>query len=340
MKNYKNRFLFFSAVALFLALPLAAQLRINGYFSLDYLKGQDQSLFSRGSFQNASAGLMFSGDWAPNFSYALEVRFKENMRFEIEQAWAGWNASEALRVKIGLFLVPFGRYNLSNRPFQTGLAHAPYPIGENFPESWRDLGLLAEGKIGFLLYSAYIGNGLAQGEDLRPSQQFKDNNRDKGRGGRLGFLLSSELEVGLSYYSGKVDAANERNLSLQGADLRWANKDWSLIAEYSKSDIQNPAPLAKGKGEGYFVFLSLNFDNLVPFVAYEKYSASNPLPDAAAGGGWSVAPGLLGNYSRWVFGVAYSVHQNILLKFEYDINRESNLELRDNLFRVQAAVHF
>ena len=335
-----NRFL--SALVLFgfVAIPAAAQVKTNGYFSLVYGQGQRQSDISRGSFGDIQAGLVLSGEWATRFAYALEIRSRDVAHFEIEQAWAAFHWSDAVQIRVGLYLIPFGKYNQSARPFQTPLVQAPLPVSEVFPSSWREIGLLIEGKSGFLVYSAYIGNGLAEGENLGAGQQFADNNRDKGRGGRLGFLLSAAFEVGVSYYSGKIDAENDRGLTLKGVDLTWSDTSLRLSGEYVKAEIENPAPFSRGTAEGWFALGSFDIGSLAPFVAYEKINYE----DAFHGPGFAVPMtpglGLSDKRSLWAFGIVATVHPNILLKFEYDLNKESGLELKNNVFRAQAAVHF
>ena len=322
------------------AAPASAQVGIAGYFSLAYGQGQKQSALSMGTFHEAQAGLTLSGAWTSRFAYALEVRSRGVSRFEIEQAWAAFIWSDALHVKVGLYLVPFGKYNVSARPFQTRLVSAPLPVGEAFPSSWRDIGLLVEGTSGFLIYSAYLGNGLTEGEDLRAGQQFADNNRDKGRGGRLGFLLSAALEAGFSYYSGKIDAENERSLTLKGVDVTWSDSRLHLSGEYVKADVENPAPFSRGSAEGWFALGSYDIGSLSPFIAYEKFNYE----DAFHGPGFSnpltAVLGVFDRRSLWAFGLTAAVSPNILLKLEYDVHKEFDLELRNNVFRAQAAVHF
>ncbi len=335
-----KRILIFIVLGISAAGAASAQLRINGYFSVDFLKGQTQSPFAKGSVENIQAGLIFSGEWTPQFSYALEVQTKESMKPEIEQAWAGFTASDAFRVKLGLYLVPFGKYNTAGRAFQTSLVNRPYPVGEFFPPSWRDLGILAEGKIGFFSYSVYLGNGLAEAESLPAGQQFKDNNKDKGKGGRLGFFPSQNLEVGASYYTGKYDDSNERTLSLQGLDATWTAQNFNLTAEYSRALIDTPSPFSQGKAEGFFVLLWINLGTLSPIVAYEKSKYEDAFHGVGYAGPLQTGLGIFSNHNLWAFGLVYSVHENFLLKIEYDLNRETNPELKDNVFRAQVAVHF
>jgi len=334
---------FWLVLSLWLGLsgPVFSQVRFSGYFSQDYLKGQAESDAPQGSFENPRAGLIFAGDWTPQFSCALELQAKDFNRFEMEQAWAFLRFSEALRLKFGLYLVPFGKYNESGRAFETRLVERPLPVRANYPSSWRDIGALIEGKISFVFYSAYIGNGLAEAESLSAGQQFRDNNRNKGVGGRLGLLLGQGLEAGVSYYSGRADTANSRSLSLRGFDVTWASQNTRLSAEYSRADIRNPSPYSNGTAEGFFVVLSFDIAGLNPLVAYEKNRTEDPFhgPGFSAGPGPLPGAGLSDDRSLWAVGLVYAVSPNILIKMEYDFNRETP-GLRNDIFRAQAAVHF
>jgi len=61
-----------------------AQGKFNGYFSLNYIKGQKQTAFHQGSFQNAVLGLIFSGDTTENVGYTAEIRFADD-NFKLEE---------------------------------------------------------------------------------------------------------------------------------------------------------------------------------------------------------------------------------------------------------------
>lgn len=323
-----------------LAIPAAAQVKLNGYFSLEYTQGQSQSDFSRGSFHGEQAGLILSGEWSDKFAYILEFRSRDAARFEIEQALAAFRGSEAFQIKAGLYLVPFGKYNTSARPFQTAFIQPPLPVSDVFPSSWRDVGLLVEGRSGFLVYAAYLGNGLKEGETLRAGQQFSDNNRDKGKGGRLGFLLSDTIEIGLSYYTGRINAGNDRGLTLKGLDATWSSGGIRVSGEVIQADIDNPAPFSRGAAKGWFVLGSFDLGGLNPFAAYQKFDYT----DAFHGPGFSDAPeaglGVFDKRSLWAMGITAAVHANVLLKVEYDVLKEGDLELKNNVLRAQAAIHF
>jgi hypothetical protein len=318
----------------------AAEVNVGGYFSLDFLRGQAASASPHASFENVQAGIVLSGAWTQRLGYALEIRSKENMRFEVEQAWAGLAWSDALQIKVGVFLVPFGRFNVASRPYEIPLVEAPAPIATAFPASWRELGVLAEGRSGFLRYAAWIGNGLAEARDFAAGQQFRDNNADKAWGGRLGLILGAGLEVGASIETGRADAAGERKLKMTGADAAWTNGALALSAEYCRSEIVNPAPYAAGTSEGWFVLGAYDLGSLRAVVSYQKVAAS----DAFHGPGFAgpLQPGLGFSDDRrvWTFGATASLGAGLLLKAQYDRSREPRLELENNIFRAQIAARF
>jgi hypothetical protein len=208
-----------AAVVLWLALPVRGQVQAGGYLSLEYIKGQAESAFPKGNTANLLAGGLAQGRVGQKFGFAVEGRTVGVSSFGLVQAWAGFMPAETFTVKAGLFLVPFGNWNRSSRPYQTVLVRTPLNLEYLYPESWRDIGVVVEGQVGVLTYSAYLGSGLAEAERLGGGQQFEDNNNDWAKGGRLGFVFSQEIRAGVSSSSGKMDQQTLRGLVLEGAHL-------------------------------------------------------------------------------------------------------------------------
>lgn len=312
---------------------------INGYLSFDFVKGQTDSFASKGTFQNALLGLILTGNMTPKVGYLAEARFKDETRLEMEQAYLGIRPSQTFSLKLGLYLVPFGRYNTSNRPHQTVLVKAPLLIENLYPQNWRDIGLLVEGKWRGLFYSGYLGNGITEGPNLSAGQQFKDNNKDKGKGGRIGLSLSQGLEGGFSYYIGRYDEDNERNLILKGGDLSWTAEGLYILAEYAQADINNPAGFSKGKVEGYFIQISFDMGPVRPAGSYQKLTYRDGFHGQEfrqdLGG-----EGIDEDKSRWTIGLVYFAMANVIFKLEYEWNREKNTEIKDNIFLFQLALNF
>jgi hypothetical protein len=184
-----------------------------------------------------------------------------------------------------------------------------------------------------------MGNGLYESANLEGSQQFKDNNLNKAMGGRLGTRLEESLEVAVSYYRGKYDEANERDLTLQGVDLIWSSEGVQILAEYLKAFLQNPEGFAEGKVEGFYVQGSFESGNLRPVVSYQRLEYEDPFHGQ---GFTSTTPGagISEDKSRWAVGLVYFASENVFLSFEYDFNREKNLEIKDNSYSLQVAISF
>jgi len=317
-----------------------AQTKTNGYLSFEYARGQEESGLSWGSFQNPQFGLMFSGELALKLDYSSEIRFRNESQIEIEQAYLRMKRSDSFSLKLGLYLVPFGKYNTSNRPHQTELIKPPLNVENLFPSSWRDLGLLIEGKFSGFFYSAYLGNGLAESSKLSSAQQFRDNNKDKGKGMRAGLILGRGLEAAFSYYRGKYDKGNERNLVLEGIDLSWISEGFQIISEYSRAEMENPPDFAKGKAEGYFVQFSFNIDNLRPVGSYQRLKYEDLFHGEDFVSFEFGGKGIVDERSRWTIGMVYFASKNVIFKVEYEFNREREIELKNDLFLFQVALNF
>jgi phosphate-selective porin len=292
-------FCIFLILSVFLA-PVCVLGKTSGYLSFEYIKGQDQSDLVDGSFRNSQFGLIFSDAIAPRIDYAAEIRLREENRIELEQAWVGFNLSNSLNFKLGLYIVPFGKYNVINRPHQTMLIN---------------------------------------GENLGGSQQFEDNNLNKAKGARLGTALSQSLEVAFSYYKGKYDKANERDLILQGIDLIWSSEGLQILSEYLRGTLQNPENFSEGKIEGFYIQASFESGTLRPVVSYQRLKYEDPFH----GQGFSSAgpgAGISEEKNRWALGLVYFASENVFLTFEYDFNREKDLEIKDNSYSFQVAISF
>jgi hypothetical protein len=325
---------------LLLAMSARGQLQVSGYLSFEYEKGQQQSDFPNGTFEKVRAGLFFSGRTAKIFDYNLEVRYKSETRMEIEEAWVGIRPSDAFHVKLGFYLVPFGKYNAANRPYQTRFIETPLAQAHLYPESWRDIGILVEGRIGFLNYSDYLGNGLREGTDLQAGQQVKDNNKDKSLGGRIGLFLSRSFEVGFSYYRGKYDNDNTRSLSLLSTDLSWETDSFLVLYEYNKADLDNPPEYSQGKADGHYVLLSVDLGDYSAWASYQTFNYADLYHGLGFVEGVSPGSGISEDQSRWAIGLVYSASTNVLIKFEYDFNREGKIDLDNDVFYAQVALHF
>jgi hypothetical protein len=327
------------SIALF-SQDMTAQFKASGYFSFQYEKGQSQAEFPDGTFGWAQAGLLFTGESDKIFLYDLEVRFKTETSVEVEEAWVAVQPSQAFHLRLGFYLVPFGKYNRASRPHETDLIQTPLHLKALYPASWRDIGLLAEGSTGIFNYSGYLGNGLREAQDVPSGQQFKDNNANKAAGGRVGIFLSQSFEVGFSYYRGKYDDGGSRNLELQGADVTWQTDSFRFFYEYGRALIDNPGEYARGETEGHFFLLLLKISEFLPLVSYQVVKTDDPYHGPGFIAGVSPGAGISSELKRWAVGLTYRPSPNIVIKIEYDFNREKDINLKNDVLIGQVALQF
>ncbi|MBN2246552.1 MAG: hypothetical protein JW755_11980 [Candidatus Aminicenantes bacterium] len=310
------------------------------YLSLDFQKGEKESDIPDGSFGNVRFGLIFLGEMNQRILYTAEIAQWQEDKIDLKQAWAGIMFSDAFLVKVGMYLVPFGRYNKMNRPHQTKLAQPPLNIEALFPFGWRDLGVQVNGEISGLIYDLYLGNGLEEGPYLNDLQDYRDNNSDKARGGRIGWRIGDGFEAGYSYYSGKYDDDNDRSVQMQGFDLIWVTQNSSLTGEYTRVDLDNPEGFSAGKGEGYYIQLSFPMESLNPVISYQSLRYDDPFHGQGYSGAIYPGAGIQENRNRWTVGVILSFQNNLFFKAQYDFNREKGEELKNNQFIIQASLVF
>jgi hypothetical protein len=316
------------------------QLKINGYLSADYLDGRNESVFPYGTFQNPKLGLIFSGFLAAKLNYVAEVVLQQDVQVELNQTLLGFSVSNSFNFNLGLYLVPFGKYNENSRAYETFLIEPPMNVKYFYPAMWRDIGVQVSGTIAGLLYSVYVGNGLRENDLLNEGQQFKDNNRDKGFGGRVAWNIDQKFEIGYSYYRGKYDENNSRNLVLQCLDVSFVSQNYQLIGEYTRADNENPADSADGLGNGYFALLTFNIQGLWPVVSYQHYEYEDPFHGVDFLSPVFPGLGISEDRERWALGVVYNISQMAFFKLEYQFNREKGVEKKNDMFLLQVAVGF
>ncbi len=309
----------------------------GGSLALDYL--WPRSGEAKGNFQNLLGGLSASGELAARVPFAFSLRVSGIDRLEAQEAWAGYRFSDLVTLKAGLFLVPFGLYNRASLPHESLLVRRPLGVEDAYPDRWRDLGLEAEGRQGFLSYAAHVGNGLAESETPAARQAFDDNNSDPGYSVRVAAQAGEGFEVAYSYAGGRYDDAGERNLKLQAIDARWLSAGWSLLAEYDRADLENPGPFSAGRAEGWFVIGLLNLGRFQPVASWQASTVDDPYHGAGFGPG-SAGAGLKSDRARWTGGLRIVPAEGFFIKAEYASDRDKIAGRRDKSFRLQLALSF
>jgi hypothetical protein len=223
----------------------------------------------------------------------------------IERAYAQWRKSDALQVRAGLFLTPFGIWNVDHgTPTLISLMLPQFEIQQLFPTRQLGLELLGTRPIGpgELGYFAYISNGRTPGQ--------LDLNEDKMLGGRAYYKVPgwTSLTVGASFFRGRyvdvyrnitsfnpfriesttVEAYDEQaegvDLSLDIGALRVRSElvhRWIEYDEGKRPIVWNvPGLFASNHDEWDFYALvayQLPWGGLEPFVYAEAFSWPTPI---------------------------------------------------------------
>jgi len=214
---------------------------------------------------------------------------------------------------------------------------------------------MLNGTISGLNAAVYLGNGLAEGQFLTSGQQYKDNNANKGLGGKLGWKIGQQFEVAYSHYRGRYDEDNSRNLVLHGANVFWVTKDFQIFSEYTKAEFENPEGYAKGDAKGYFVQVSTSMFGIKPVVSYQWYKYEDEFHGYDFFGPEHPGNGFFDEKTRWTLGLTFHILKkpvgfegptytydnfNALIKFEYQLNGEKGDNIKDDVILLQAALSF
>ncbi len=184
---------------------------------------------------------------------------------KIEQAWMSYVINDWMSLKGGIFLVPFGKFNLLHDSDIQELTDRPLFARRLIPSTWTDagFGFLGELPIGeklkweilpdfYLNYETYVGNGLDEDisdrglRDARGSAS-NDLNNNKDFVTRLGFGLNRNLEIGLSTYYGKFgrsgsDTRNGKDSIFGiGSDVNFKRGPFELVGDFAYFDFQDGA---------------------------------------------------------------------------------------------------
>ncbi|MDD8020955.1 MAG: hypothetical protein PHU81_07220 [Acidobacteriota bacterium] len=329
---------------LFLAVSLPAQLKFNGYFSYEYLKSQKDGFYPTGTFDNLNGGMLLSGSISGPLTFKLEALFDQDEKFDLHQAYINLQVSEAFIFKIGRFEVPFGHYNLYAQPDKNETVFRPLPF-HFFPYRWADIGFAWEGNYHHsIYYSVYAINGLSVDDDGYLETPATDINKNKGLGGRLALRVGEGFEAGGSFYSGRYDTSNSKNIRFEGFDLTWVTTGWEIKGEYVRTEVKHPFLNETLDFDGYYFTVAIIFRNFKPYFSYQYSMLPNSRLDDEHAPPLNVLIETMVKKDRKAIGCKFDFLENFYAKFEFDWNKEKSLDgpsqLKDNAYSIQIGFVF
>lgn len=324
---------------------LTAQTKFSGYFSFEYLKSQSDGSYPRGTFDNLHGGLAASGIVAGSLTFMTEARVASHEDFSLEQAYVSFQGSALINLKLGLFEIPFGRFNWSARPYENPTILRPLPF-HFFPYRWNDLGICLQGNYSIFYYSAYMINGLSADDSGYLQSVLEDVNKDKALGGRLGLRFGEGLELGGSIYNGKYDPDGTKDVQFNGLDFLLVNPEWEVRGEYVRAVYDHPYLNQKIDFDGYYLTVSMLFKTFRLYFSYQRSDLPESVINDEQAPPLNITLDTMVKKTRMAAGLKWDLVNNFYAKFEYDWNKEEanntegEVKIKDNSLSIQIGFVF
>lgn len=377
--------------------PAAGRAAQEKGFAMDYV-GRQQGPFERGgliattpsgfgkvsvggyadieleNFQNSHSAFD-QHRWIINIGAELGERLRFYSEYEIEhggpsvsggeahveQAWMDYLIHDAINLRAGALLVPFGRYNLYHDSDLQDLTDRPILARRVIPTTWTESGAGLWGNLNPTIgnyedlevgYELYFVNGLTSAfsdTGLRGARGAigSDSNNNKGIVGR--FVVSPSLghEVALSGYAGDING-HEDGIYGIGVDFLTTWGPLEVLGEWARFSAEETlANTLGGTGDiaNHFqgAYIQANYHFWFDFLndTFLGKTFENPTFTLVGRFDWARidddldGSSSLGNDNeewRWTLGINYRPVESWALKLEYQNNfsRQETLERGDN----------
>ena len=334
-----------------LAFSQQSKLHIYGFFDFEFEGNNKDEAGKKWTFDQHHLNLLAT--------YLIDERFRVTTEIEWEhgpmhspsesvgniylaKAFLEYKYSDALLVRGGKFMSPFGIYNERHDATPTFLStFLPRSVygkqelsfgGKGRLFAKHSTGLQILGNYFFdgwgLKYQVYVSNGRG------PMASERDNNANKGIGWRFVISLPVEdLHFGSSYYKDKNGDANNAEHTALGFDVEYDLSDLHVEAEYLLATHENVDTTGVPIGtfsnlNGYYILGGYTlFDRLTPFIRYEFF---DPDLDQKNDG-----------ESIIVAGLNYALSNSVYLKGEVHFHRFQDKSVKKyEMFVSSVAVAF
>jgi hypothetical protein len=245
-----------------------SRLLLSGYGTAQYVDAKNGASTFLGNFNpifhfSLSDRLHFHGELE-----ILLTKFAPATEIGLEFATIDYLVNDWLTFSAGQFLVPFNVFGPKIHPQWINRLASPPPIygahgddhggGGGIIPVLTDVGVMASGGTTLwgedakLNYAFYAINGPEVHEPEEPELDFHtpDDNDNKATGGRFGFLPIPNLEVGVSYLTGRTKGPGGR-FDLLGADAWHRFGGLELRGEYMR--LERDAGDAQPDVWGYYL---------------------------------------------------------------------------------------
>jgi hypothetical protein len=334
-----------AALLLLPASAVAQSLHVSGYADfegyIDKIGSNDKEFY----FDNHHFNLIFLGQLTGDMFASAEIEYEHaGEEIAYEYGYLGYTGFSGVKIMVGKFIVPFGRFNRDLHPtWINKMIDRPNGMKNILPQTYNDVGIWASGAAALgtsgnrFVYDAWVVNGLL-GDDGGDIRDMRDADREKRAGGgrsdnkmvgtRLGLdFAPAGFDIGASVQTGNYsnDPALDLTLTLLGVDAAYRVQDLELRGElvHASQEISVGNNLSK---TGYYVQASYRANRVVEPVL--RYSARN-------------MDGEKDDLTRLSAGLNFYVSPTSSIRVNYHINGEkSGFEKDNGRFAVQWNIVF
>ena len=296
------------------ALPAHAQLmdndkiRVNGYsnFEYEYSPSNVGRGDRNGSFDAQEFDLVFNILPSDRLRLSTDIRWEHGVATEegrgnlaISHGFAEYTIVDALRMRAGKILVPFGIYNeIHTAKPAIFMYREPWSIAKPdkmgfprrfFARSTTGIEALGDARLGSMQadYAVVLSNGDT---DAGVNGFEEDDNSNKAVTGRVRVRPIPSLTLGASYYHDQLseydDAGDDTGLRTRqqtvGGLAQWQPRSFQLEGEWIRGSL-TPSTDVKQVGTGYYGSASyLIKDRVRPYVFYQNLDPNGSVDDDRA----------------------------------------------------------
>ncbi len=296
-----------------------AELQSFGFFDIEAEFGNKDEAAERGTFDQHHLTMIWHTAVNEQFRVLFETAYEHGPTLKagsgegkiyLPKAYAEYHRTDALRVRLGKFLPPFGIYNerhdATPTVVPTVLPQSVYDkhlnlsgaladsLGQKvraYPRFATGAWVLGTAWLGEweLAYQAYLTNGRGS------SSHEKDDNRNKGIGGRLVVTPLRGPRLGISWYGDRNGELNDARQDALGIDLEYDSTDLyfetGMILPRLETLAADGTPTGvRREPFGWYVMAGYTLrDRTTPFVYHDRY---DPDRDVADDGQYDTAIGI------------------------------------------------
>lgn len=350
LRFYKKVLMCF-LIALSIVKAQENKFHINGFFDFEAEVSNKDASGKKWTFDQHHLNIITNYLINDQFRVSSEIEWEHGPLFSsstssgniyLAKAFLEYKHSDALLVRAGKFLSPFGIYNERHDATPTYLySFLPQSIYGNQEQSFGGKGrLFAKHSTGIQLlgnlywenmnlkYQVYLSNGRG------PNESEKDNNSNKGIGWRIVFSpIGQELSIGSSFYSDRNGNASNTMQTTVGFDAEYNFADAHIEAEYFIPQLEKVDEQGNPNGKfrtvnGYYVLGAYTFlERITPFVRFEQFDSDIDIKSNSE--------------TITTIGINYSITSSVFLKAETQLFSFQDSSLKKyELFVTSIAVAF